>query len=49
MKYYIAIDSGGNKTDSVLFDETGKVLARDKRRGANAFDTSPPCFQKRFR
>ena len=41
MKYYIAIDSGGNKTDSVLFDETGKVLARDKRRGANAFDTSP--------
>lgn len=41
MKYYIAIDSGGNKTDSVLFDNTGRVLARDKRRGANAFDTSP--------
>lgn len=41
MKYYIAIDSGGNKTDSVLFDETGRVIARDKRRGANAFDTSP--------
>ena len=41
MKYYIAIDSGGNKTDSVLFDQTGRVIARDKRRGANAFDTSP--------
>ena len=25
----------------VVDDETGKVLARDKRRGANAFDTSP--------
>lgn len=41
MKYYIAIDAGGNKTNSVLFDQTGKVLARDLRRGANAFDVGP--------
>lgn len=29
MKYYIAIDAGGTKTDSVLFDQEGHVLARD--------------------
>ena len=39
MKYYIAIDAGGTKTDSVLFDQEGHVLARDLRRGANAFDS----------
>ena len=41
MKYYIAIDAGGTKTDSVLFDQEGHVLARDLRRGANAFDLGP--------
>lgn len=41
MKYYIAIDSGGNKTDSVLFDATGNVIAREFGRGANAFDIGP--------
>ena len=41
MKYYIAIDAGGNKTDSVLFDQTGNVIARELRRGANAFDLGP--------
>ena len=29
MTYMIAIDSGGTKTDTVLFDDTGCVLARD--------------------
>ncbi len=38
MKYYIAIDSGGYKTESILFDETGEVLAYERGRGANAFD-----------
>lgn len=41
MKYYIAIDAGGNKTDCVLFDETGTVLAREFGRGANALDIGP--------
>lgn len=41
MKYFIAIDAGGNKTSSVLFDQTGRVHARDLRRGANAFDIGP--------
>ena len=41
MKYYIAIDAGGNKTDSVLFDATGNVIAREFGRGANAFDIGP--------
>ena len=26
MKYYIAMDAGGTKTDSVLFDGRGRVL-----------------------
>ena len=38
MKYFIAIDSGGYKTESILFDQTGKVLAYERGRGANAFD-----------
>ena len=37
MKYYIAIDSGGYKTESILFEETGKVIAFERGRGANAF------------
>lgn len=41
MKYFIAIDTGGTKTNSVLFDQEGRVLARDLRRGANAFDLGP--------
>ena len=38
MKYYIAIDSGGYKTECILFEETGKVIAFERGRGANAFD-----------
>ena len=41
MKYYIAIDAGGNKTDCVLFDGTGNVCAREFGRGANALDIGP--------
>lgn len=38
MEYFIAIDSGGTKTDSILFDETGHVLMRDVAKGANGND-----------
>ena len=38
MKYFIAIDSGGYKTESILFVQTGKVHAYARGRGANAFD-----------
>lgn len=38
MKYMIGIDGGGTKTESVLFDETGHILARDICGGANALD-----------
>ena len=41
MKYYIALDSGGYKTQSVLFDQTGTVLAYEYGRGANALDIGP--------
>jgi len=38
MEYLIAIDSGGTKTDAVLFDETGHILMRDVSAGANGND-----------
>ena len=41
MKYFIAIDAGGNKTDCVLFDQTGAVIASEVGRGANSFDIGP--------
>lgn len=38
MRYFIAIDSGGTKTDAVLFDETGHILSRSLTMGCNAMD-----------
>ena len=35
MKYYIGIDSGGSKTDSVLVDEVGRVVIRRIDGGGN--------------
>ena len=38
MTYHIALDSGGSKTESVLFSSDGQVLAKDRRGGANPMD-----------
>ena len=38
MDYFIAIDGGGTKTETVLFDETGHILCRDITTGCNALD-----------
>lgn len=38
MTFHIALDSGGSKTDSVLFSSDGRVWARDARAGANPMD-----------
>ena len=38
MRYFIAIDSGGTKTDAVLFDETGHVIRRTLTHGCNSMD-----------
>lgn len=38
MNYYIGIDAGGTKTESVLVDETGHILLRTIRRGCNPMD-----------
>ncbi len=48
MKYFIALDSSGSKTDSVLFDQNGNVIARDYSKGANAFDIGPQEAIKRL-
>ena len=38
MRYFIAIDSGGTKTDAVLFDETGHIVKRSLTHGCNSMD-----------
>ncbi len=38
MTFHIALDSGGSKTESVLFSSDGRVLAKDRRAGANPLD-----------
>ena len=48
MTYMIAIDSGGTKTDTVLFDNTGCVLARDISPGANALDIGTKMSEQRI-
>lgn len=46
----IAIDGGGTKTDCVLFDETGHILAREICGGCNALDmpNGMPVIQQRI-
>ncbi len=38
MAYYVAMDAGGTKAETVLFDETGHILLRDISRGCTAMD-----------
>lgn len=38
MEYYIGVDAGGTKTDAVLVDETGHIIARDVSAGCNPWD-----------
>lgn len=38
MEYYIGMDAGGTKTESVLFDETGHILRRTVQPGCNPMD-----------
>ena len=45
MRCYIAIDSGGTKTDAVLFDESGQVLWRELSKGCNPNDIGLPAAQ----
>ena len=38
MEYFIGMDAGGTKTESVLFDETGHILRRTVHPGCNPMD-----------
>lgn len=38
MKYYLAVDSGGTKTEAVVHDEAGHVIGRRVTPGCNAMD-----------
>ena len=35
---YLALDGGGTKTETVIFDETGHIIRRDTAPGAVAMD-----------
>ena len=47
MKYLIAIDGGGTKTESVLFTDGGQVLLRDITQGVNGLDVGIEIAQQR--
>ena len=49
MKYCIAIDGGGSKTEVVLFDETGHILRRHVGQGGNPTDVGVEEAQRRMR
>ena len=38
MGYFIALDAGGTKTETLLLDESGRILLRDISLGCNAMD-----------
>ncbi len=48
MKYMIAMDCGGTKTETILFDETGHIHHRDIGPGANGMDIGKPEALRRF-
>lgn len=48
MKYFIAIDGGGSKTDVVLFDETGHIVYRHVGKGGNPTDVGVEEAQRRM-
>ena len=48
MTYHIALDSGGSKTESVLFSSDGRVLAKDRRAGANPLDLGFDIAYERY-
>lgn len=48
MTYHIALDSGGSKTESVLFSSDGSVLAKDRRAGANPMDLGVDTAYERY-
>ena len=48
MKYCIAIDGGGSKTEIVLFDETGHILRRHVGQGGNPTDIGAEEARRRM-
>ena len=48
MRYFLAIDAGGTKTDAVVFDETGHIIYRDLSAGNNGMDIGQDAAVKRL-
>lgn len=48
MKYFIAVDGGGTKTDTVLFSEDGRILSRHIGPGGNPYDIGQEEALKRL-
>ncbi|MBR5742019.1 MAG: hypothetical protein IKX91_05620 [Firmicutes bacterium] len=49
MRYLIALDSGGTKTEAVLFREDGRIVARELTRGADALTMGADESKRRIR
>lgn len=47
-KYYIAMDGGGTKTETVLFDGSGNLLCRDMEAGSNPLDAGVEVAAERL-
>ena len=47
MAYYIALDAGGTKTETLVHDETGRILLREITQGCNAMDMGVEETQRR--
>ena len=48
MKYYIGVDGGGTKTQTVLFQEDGHILFQKKGKGTNPLDIGVEEARKRL-
>lgn len=48
MSYLIAADSGGTKTETILFDERGHILYRDVDQGCNPLDIGLETARERL-
>lgn len=49
MRYFIGMDGGGTKTESVLVDETGRILLRDVSEGCNSRDVGVETAKHRLK
>ena len=48
MSYYLALDSGGTKTETLVYDADGHIIVRDITPGCNAMDVGAEVASSRI-